>query len=681
MGIKEKTGYYYNALNLKSPRTRTGIFMALRGLLFYALFAIPVLVSVPVFTQKPSQSTNLLIVGQSIIYSLIGLLLLAVAFIVVDGFIRFLIRRQYRAMLSRVLFDFIAVGLGLLMITIAVYMPLKVIPGFPQIPSYDLAVILVVFILTIGVIVLDAGLATGLWLVASLLAVPIASGSALSSSSSAPILSPFIMSIIALVGTLPIVASTFYFKSSGDSSRKITIRLAIIWLVIAHGVVFALPTIWIGVLENQRYTNMVELQQNKHSLITIRQELEREFSVSDIRKVNPKLASSLVRLSTLTSNNLYIFDSSQKDTTKETAFSLIVGARYGTRIMIIRNISRIPQTERVTIISNLLKKNKNPASYQEELAINGTAMSGLFAARNLAKSQNRLTIARTQNTGLSFTESGNRKLDSGLALVMTPVEPAWWIQQSSGLSNLLYSQAFPELLPWYFFIFFFLSSAALFVVFKRSEFNQKNVQAEERARISQDAHDRISNRLSALALQAELAGEVVSEQHQFLSQLPDILRRAVADLKNIITTDQYGSVPKESLKTQLKDICRAREKDYPFALTYDVNLPDDVTPDVRRERAILSCFEEALGNIAKHANAKKVTVKALWKTVGYNRLCCLTIEDDGLGFEPPDNLDSLLDEGCRGLAGISRRIGELGGEFTIVSRPGKGSKLEITWGC
>ena len=80
--------------------------------------------------------------------------------------------------------------------------------------------------------------------------------------------------------------------------------------------------------------------------------------------------------------------------------------------------------------------------------------------------------------------------------------------------------------------------------------------------------------------------------------------------------------------------------------------------------------QEALHNVAKHSQAKTVTVQMSREPTQ----SCLLVEDDGVGFRK----GSLNQERPTfGLAGIRERVSMLGGKLHITSAQGKGTRLEI----
>jgi signal transduction histidine kinase len=81
--------------------------------------------------------------------------------------------------------------------------------------------------------------------------------------------------------------------------------------------------------------------------------------------------------------------------------------------------------------------------------------------------------------------------------------------------------------------------------------------------------------------------------------------------------------------------------------------------------------QECLTNVLKHANAGQVNLNISRK----NGSLCLSVEDDGVGFDLPAaarKLDSF------GLAGMRERVTMLGGLIDIRSAKGKGTRILAT---
>jgi signal transduction histidine kinase len=82
------------------------------------------------------------------------------------------------------------------------------------------------------------------------------------------------------------------------------------------------------------------------------------------------------------------------------------------------------------------------------------------------------------------------------------------------------------------------------------------------------------------------------------------------------------------------------------------------------ETAVFRVVQEALTNVARHAQVNQVTVR-IW--LGHD-LLNLQIEDQGAGFDP-----QAAQAATSGLAGMRERVTVLGGQLTIESAPGSGT--------
>jgi len=102
-----------------------------------------------------------------------------------------------------------------------------------------------------------------------------------------------------------------------------------------------------------------------------------------------------------------------------------------------------------------------------------------------------------------------------------------------------------------------------------------------------------------------------------------------------------------------------------------VELPDDLGrfgPEA--ETAIYRVVQEALHNVAKHAQAKNVAVQVGREQNNIK----LLVEDDGIGF-----VQKGVSRGRSfGLAGMKERIAALGGTVRVRTGKGRGTRIEVT---
>jgi signal transduction histidine kinase len=83
------------------------------------------------------------------------------------------------------------------------------------------------------------------------------------------------------------------------------------------------------------------------------------------------------------------------------------------------------------------------------------------------------------------------------------------------------------------------------------------------------------------------------------------------------------------------------------------------------ELAVFRIGQAALHNVERHATAATVDVEL---TFGHGWVC-LTVSDDGCGFQPPQHLDELPETGKLGLIGIRERAQLVGERCRTKSTP------------
>jgi signal transduction histidine kinase len=201
-------------------------------------------------------------------------------------------------------------------------------------------------------------------------------------------------------------------------------------------------------------------------------------------------------------------------------------------------------------------------------------------------------------------------------------------------------------------------------------------QEEERKRIARELHDSTAQTLIALLHQldnllgekAEMPVREAKTLWSFYEDIRDVLRevrRFSRDLRPSIL-DDLGLLP------ALEWVTGELQKEYGVYTTLKVTGSERrFSPEA--ELTLFRIVQEALRNIAKHAQASKAEVRLQFD----KQKIRLTISDDGAGFKPPESLGDLLHSGKLGLAGIRERVQLLRGSLKLNSEPGKGTTLIV----
>lgn len=191
---------------------------------------------------------------------------------------------------------------------------------------------------------------------------------------------------------------------------------------------------------------------------------------------------------------------------------------------------------------------------------------------------------------------------------------------------------------------------------------------EERDRISKELHDGVIQAIYSVGLSLQgalgLADRDLAATKKRMDEAIGTLDNVVRDVRSYIFALQPKSVEERGLKKALEELVRDLEVNALVEAT--VQLSDDaleMVPESSRGDFI-QIAREVLSNIARHAQASEVSVAC---AVREGDVVVMTIEDDGIGFDP-----ATVDRG-HGLTNIEERAQRIGGHLTIREREPKGS--------
>jgi signal transduction histidine kinase len=200
-------------------------------------------------------------------------------------------------------------------------------------------------------------------------------------------------------------------------------------------------------------------------------------------------------------------------------------------------------------------------------------------------------------------------------------------------------------------------------------------QEEERRRIARELHDETGQSLTTLAVGLGMMAESIDlgGVQDRARELRSVATRTLEEVHNLSrglrpsVLDDLGLLP--ALERYLKEygVSHGVAVDL-HARALDVSrLPAPV------EIAIYRIVQEALTNVARHANASAVSVLVERRDESLH----VIVEDDGRGFEVDDVLAAQAVDRRLGLHGMRERALLLGGAFTVESAPGRGTTVFV----
>jgi signal transduction histidine kinase len=211
-------------------------------------------------------------------------------------------------------------------------------------------------------------------------------------------------------------------------------------------------------------------------------------------------------------------------------------------------------------------------------------------------------------------------------------------------------------------------------------------QEEERQRIARELHDGVGPALASLNIRLRTARKLLErDQHPVAEEIEELAEQTQANIQDIrrliydlrpAALDELGLVP--ALREY---VTRYQEEQ---GLEVALALPALPVPSVAEgspvegpeggerlpaplETALFRVVQEALANVAKHAQARRVEVAMTCDQRGVT----LHIADDGRGFDPKAPRPGTH----LGLWSMRERVEQLGGRFEIECAPGAGTRV------
>jgi len=199
----------------------------------------------------------------------------------------------------------------------------------------------------------------------------------------------------------------------------------------------------------------------------------------------------------------------------------------------------------------------------------------------------------------------------------------------------------------------------------------QTIREEERTHIARELHDDLGQLLASLRMDLALLQQTDSTPAASLALMrgmEDHLLTAIASLRRIASNLRPRALDEGGLYFALQGLREEFVRRYAIACTL---LADEaeLRLDDAASTAIFRIVQEALTNIARHADATEVTMNLF----RLNHDLLVTIQDDGRGIRPEDmeKAESL------GLIGMRERVWAMRGDITVSSDEAPGTRIEI----
>ena len=201
------------------------------------------------------------------------------------------------------------------------------------------------------------------------------------------------------------------------------------------------------------------------------------------------------------------------------------------------------------------------------------------------------------------------------------------------------------------------------------------LQEEERKRIARELHDQIGQRLTSIIMTLGVLEEAtpIPEAQAHIQDVRDTTAQILKEVRDLALHLRPSVLDDLGLLAALRHYLKGYQNRARLLVDFQALGLDGKRLPPEVEIALFRIVQEALTNVARHAEARSVAVLLEQREAS----AMLIVEDDGKGFDVALVMDSRPDEGNLGIHGMRERASLLGGTLTIESTPGRGTTVFV----
>jgi signal transduction histidine kinase len=216
-----------------------------------------------------------------------------------------------------------------------------------------------------------------------------------------------------------------------------------------------------------------------------------------------------------------------------------------------------------------------------------------------------------------------------------------------------------------------------------------DAQEIERKRIACELHDSIGQSLGAAKFKIEelvmnKQSDIDDNEHDQFNNLIETIKNAIHEVRHIAMDLRPAILDDLGTLATLKWFCREFENTYTkIKVDLLLNVDESAISD-NKKVVIFRIIQEAMNNVAKHANATNIVLELSKSSSGIT----MCISDNGCGFDmnsPINKNIGKLDNDVNqprcsfGLSSMCERAESTNGKFVIESTPGSGTSVIVSW--
>jgi signal transduction histidine kinase len=201
---------------------------------------------------------------------------------------------------------------------------------------------------------------------------------------------------------------------------------------------------------------------------------------------------------------------------------------------------------------------------------------------------------------------------------------------------------------------------------------EEEATAAERNRLARELHDVITQLLFSINLVAGSLPRLWQRNPEMAArstvELQRLTRGALSEMRTLLRELRPSTIADTDLATLITHLSEGLAARHDIPAEIDTEMTGSLPTDVHI--AIYRIAQEAMNNVAKHANASSLVVNL----TGTESRVDLIVTDDGYGFDDSDAAAPGM-----GLDIMRERASEIGAELSVSSEQDIGTTVEVAW--
>lgn len=225
-----------------------------------------------------------------------------------------------------------------------------------------------------------------------------------------------------------------------------------------------------------------------------------------------------------------------------------------------------------------------------------------------------------------------------------------------------------------------LQNAQLYQDLREEKERIVNVEEDARKKLARDLHDGPTQNVASIAMQVNFVRTLMENNHGAdqvrgeLESIEALARRTTKQIRHMLFTLRPLVLETRGLAAAVEQYVTKLVEATDLSISFAAEPGCDASLDRGTQGAVFYIIEEAISNARKHARADTIWVRLFVDSQG---VFIAEIEDDGQGFDEDAVRTAYDQSGSLGLVNMEERADIAGGEVTIATAPGAGTRVRV----